>query len=245
MATHVGMLEGKLAAKGARHDRYFYTGMAGATLLAVLVGFGRSYFFRVFTAPRPISAFTHVHALVFTGWVLLFFVQTAFVAAGRVDLHRRLGAAAGVLAGLMVVLGFQTAIYGARNGHNPGGPYRDALAFLVVGLTDILLFFGFVAAALYYRRRREAHKRLMLLATIGGFMWPAITRMPFVAGRFLPMFGLLSLFVLAGPAYDLATRRRVHPIYFWGGLLILASFPLRRVIGNSDLWHRFAAWLVD
>ena len=244
MATHAGMQEVNSTAERGRLDRYFYPGAAGAILLAMLMGFGRSYYLRAFADSPPLSTFTHVHALVFTAWVLLFFIQTSLVAAGRADLHRRLGVAAGVLAGGMVVLGFQTAIYGARNGHNPGGPYRDSRAFLVVGLTDILLFFAFVAAALYCRRRREAHKRLMLLATIGGFMLPAITRMPVVAGRFLPMFGLLSLFVLAGPAYDLATRRRVHPIYFWGGLLILASFPLRRMIGNSDPWHRFAAWLI-
>ena len=102
----------------------------------------------------------------------------------------------------MVVLGVTAALEGARRGHNPGGPYPDALGFLIVGLTDILLFTVFVGAGLYYRHRREAHRRLMLLATVGGLMWPTITRLPYVAGRFLPMFGLLVLFVLAGPVHD-------------------------------------------
>jgi hypothetical protein len=45
---------------------------------------------------------------------------------------------------------------------------------MVVGLADILVFGGFVAAGLCYRHRPEVHKRLMLLATVGGLMWPAV-----------------------------------------------------------------------
>jgi hypothetical protein len=85
----------------------------------------------------------------------------------------------------------------------------------------------------------------MLLATVGGLMWPTITRLPYLSGRFLPMFGYLVLFVVAGPVHDLMTRRRVHAVYVWGGLLILASFPVRRAIGLSDTWRRIAAWLIS
>ena len=35
----------------------------------------------------------------------------------------------------------------------------------------------------------------MLLATVGGLMWPAITRIPYIAGRPVLMFGLLSALV--------------------------------------------------
>jgi hypothetical protein len=240
MAFQEEVLTLPTATNDRRHEGIFYTGMASAILLTILTGFGASYSRRA----APFSAIVYLHASVFTGWVLLFFAQTALVAAGHTRLHRRLGIAGGVQAGLMIVLGLVTAIYGARNGHNPGGPYPDALAFLVVGLTDIFLFSGFVIAGLYYRRRREVHKRLMLLATIGGLLWPAITRLPYVRGQFLPMFALLALFVLAGPAHDLLTRRRVHAVYVWGGLLILASFPIRRAIGLSDIWRRIAAWLI-
>ena len=228
------------ATNDRRHEGVFYTGMASAILLTILTGFGASSFRRA----APFSALVYLHAGVFTVWVLLFLAQTALVAAGHTRLHRRLGVAGGVLAGLIIVLGLATAIHGARNGHNPGGPYPDALAFLVVGLTDIFLFSSFVLAGLYYRRRREVHKRLMLLATIGGLLWPAITRLPYVRGQFFPMFALLALFVLAGPVHDLLTRGRVHAVYVWGGVLILASFPIRRAIGLSDTWHRIAAWLI-
>ncbi len=222
----------------------FFTGMASVILLTVLAAFSGTYYLRAFSAKPPFSALVHVHAFAFTLWVLLFFAQTTLIAVERADLHRRLGKAGAVLAGVMIVRGYAVAVGGARHGRGAGGPFPDALAFLVVPLADITLFAGFVTAALYYRRQREMHQRLMLLANIGGLMWPAITRLPYVRGRFPLMFGLLALFVLAGPAYELATRRRVHPVFLWGGLLILVSLPLRRAVGMSHAWHDFAAWLI-
>ena len=137
-----------------------------------------------------------------------------------------------------------TAIKGARDGWNPGGPYPDSLAFLIVGLVDVLIFAGFVTAGLYFRRRAELHKRLMLLATVGGLMWPAITRMPYVAGRPILMFGLLGALVLASAVRDVWLRSPVRLVSLWGGLLILAAFPIRVAIGPTASWHSFAAWLI-
>ena len=110
---------------------------------------------------------------------------------------------------------------------------------MVVGLADILVFSGFVAAGLYYRRRPEVHKRLMLLGTVGGLMWPAITRMPYVAGRPIVMFALLSALVLASAVRDLLVRARVHPVSVWGGLLILAALSDSR----CDRAYQHLAWL--
>jgi hypothetical protein len=244
MSSQAALVNLQTTGIDSRREHMFYTGMATACLLTILAGFGKSYYFRAFTDASPIPAFVHLHATVFTIWVLLFLTQTALVAVDNIDLHRRLGIAGGVLAGPVVVLGYETALYGARNGWNPGGPFPDSLAFLAIGLTDLLLFSVFIVTALSYRRRPEAHKRLMLLAVIGGLLWPAITRIPYVRGRAPLMFGLIVLFVLAGPVFDLVSRRRVHAVYLWGGSLILASFPIRTAIGLSDGWRRFAAWLI-
>jgi hypothetical protein len=225
-------------------DAYFYLGMALAILLTTVVGFGSSYYFRAFTDAPPLTPFIHLHALVFTGWVLFLVGQTWLVTTDRRTLHRRLGMAGGAIAAVIVILGILTSLHGARSGHNPGGPFPNALGFLVTPLGDILLFAGFVIAGLRYRRDPEIHKRLMLLATIGGFLWPAITRLPYITGQFLPVFSLLALFVAAGPVHDLMKRRRVHPVYLWGGVLILASFPIRGAIGMSETWQRAAAWLI-
>jgi len=137
-----------------------------------------------------------------------------------------------------------TAIKGARDGWNPGGPFVDSRAFLVVSLCDILLFAGFVAAGFFFRRNRDAHKRLMILGTLAGLMWPAITRMPYVAPHPPRMFGLLLLLVVAMPVRDYLSRRRVHPVSIWGPLIILTSFPLRQVIAATAAWRHFADWLI-
>src|SRR4029453_1308899 len=159
----------------------------------------------------------HVHGALFTAWVLLFVVQTALVSTHRVAVHRRLGVAGAVLAAAMVVAGTSAAIQLARRGGAPPGV--EPLAFLVVPLFDMILFSGFVTAALLRRRNKEAHKRLMLLAYIS-IVVAAVARLPGI----LPLgplvfFALAFVFVIAAAAYDVATRRRLHPVYVWGGAL--------------------------
>jgi hypothetical protein len=248
------MMPFKHAFHVSRRDRRFFVGMSIAAAATVFFGFAPTYYLKSFTHTAfyptglPVSpslpALVHVHALVFSAWVLLFLVQTTLIAADRFRAHRRLGIAGAVLAPVMVVLGVMTAMKGARDGWNPGGPYPDALGFLIVGLVDVLIFAGFVAAGLYFRRRPELHKRLMLLATVGGLMWPAITRMPYVAGRPILMFALLGALVLASAVRDVWLRSPGRLVSLGGSLLILAAFPIRVAIGVSDSWHALAAWLV-
>jgi hypothetical protein len=228
--------------------------MAVAATMTVFCGFAPSYYLRTITNtthyPTGIPVATSLqpliamHAFVFSAWMLLFLAQNTLVAAGRTNLHRRLGILGAVLIPVMTALGVLTAIRGARDGWNPGGPYADSLSFMVVGLTDILLFSCFSIAGLCYRRRPEIHRRLMLLATVGGLMWPAITRMPYVAGRPALMVGLLATLVLAPSVYDYFSHSRVHPVSLWGGLLVLAAFPVRAIVAHSAAWHSLAAWLL-
>ncbi len=84
----------------------------------------------------------------------------------------------------------------------------------------------------------------MLLATVGGLTWPAITRMPYVAGRPALMFGLFAALMLASAVRDCFSSSRIHSVSLWGGLFILASFPVRVFIGRSEAWHSFAGWLI-
>lgn len=231
------------------YDRAFYSSISVAMALTVLAGFGRTYFFRAFVdAPVTVSGGTsltplaHLHGAVFSAWVLLFIVQTALVASRRVAVHRRLGVAGAILAAAMCIVGYNTAIATAARGGAPPGV--DPMVFLVVPLVDLVLFAGFVTAALLARRNREAHKRLMLLAYTS-IMAAATARIPGVLpyGPFV-FFGLALLFAAAGVVYDLATRRRVHPVYLWGGALLAASVPLRLMLSGTPAWRAFAEFLV-
>jgi hypothetical protein len=221
-----------------RPRRLFYTGIVTVLIAVICAGFLPSYVARL-EGREPIPGFVHAHAAVYALWLLVMLAQTLLIGSRRVDWHRRVGLAAAVLVVPMLALGYQTAIFGARR----GPPFADSLAFLIVPLGDLVLFASFVGAALLLRHRPEAHKRLMMFAAIGGFAWPAITRIPAIAGQPLPMFGVLALLVLALPIHDLVTRRRVHVASAVGVVAIVASFALRRSISGSESWHALATWL--
>lgn len=223
--------------------------------VSVFAGFASSYYLwpitraTHFPGGQPISPslplIVHVHAVAFSGWVALLVQQAALVTTGNVIVHRRVGRIGAALMVFMIVTGLLTAVKGGRDGWNPGGPYKDALGFMFVGIADIAVFAALTGAGLGWKGRPDVHKRLMLLGTIGGPMWPAITRTPIVAGRFALMFGLLTTLVLAPAVRDFLTRSRARWLSLGVGLAVLATFPLRIVIGNSAAWRAFAMWIVQ
>jgi hypothetical protein len=152
--------------------------------------------------------------------------------------------AGAALAVLMVVIGSATAIIRAKIVEVPPGA-PSPLVFLTIPLGDMLVFAILVGAGFYFRRRVDVHKRLMLLATVA--ILPAATaRLPFAfiqqVGP-LAFFGLADLFVVVCLIYDLLTRGWPHRATVWGGLLVIASHPLRLLVGNTQAWLTFATWL--
>jgi uncharacterized membrane protein YozB (DUF420 family) len=247
MSAETGLVSTRIpmespAAQERQRDRWFFTGMAVAALLTVFTGFAPSYYLGNFFEARPLSTLVHLHGVLFTSWILLFLTQTSLIAARRADLHRRLGVAGGVLAVLMLVVGYLTAVEGARRGVTPpGGP--PPLTFLAVPLGALVAFAILVGAGLYGRRRSETHKRMMLLATIV-LLTPAIARMRFIGEGGPPVaIGGTCLFVVSCLIYDRAAHGRVHPAFLWGGLFVMLSLPLRMAIGRTDAWGSFAEWL--
>ena len=238
---------GGFPASVAAHDRTiehrFFTAMAIAIAITVLAGFARSYYLRAWFGDPALQPLLHLHGLVFSSWIALFLAQTSLVAADRVRVHRRLGVAGGVLAAVLVVVGLTTAVVRARQGASPpGGP--PPLVFLVIPLTDMVVFGSLIAAGIYFRRQMAVHKRLMLLATIALLAAP-IARLPFgfLRSGILAVFGVADLFIVALVAYDLAMLRRIHRATAWGGLALVASQPLRLMLGGTGLWLAFAGWL--
>ena len=226
-------------------DRRLYIWVAALIPLIVLAGFARSYYLKgFFGTPALPSLLVQLHGLVMTSWVVLFVTQVSLVATGRTRIHQRLGVLGALLAALIVIVGVLTAIAGAARGATPGPP---ALQFLVVPLVDMLVFATLVGTALYLRRSRlDFHKRLMLLAAVN-LLAPAIARIPlhFIeSGGALAFFGLTDLCLLACVAFDTVKNRRLHPVFLWGPLLIIASQPLRLMLAGTDVWMRFATALV-
>jgi len=243
-------------ATASDRTRVFYLAMGVGLSAIVAAGFGPGYYARLSGAASsagaaPLPAFVHVHAALFAGWMLLLIAQAGLIARERLSLHRTLGTVSALLLPPMLWLGYRTAVYGAQHGHPFANgkavdvPFADGYGFLIVPLADLLLFVGFVAAALYFRRRPEWHKRLMVLAVIGGFLWPAITRIPHVVGNLPLMFGVLCVPLAAALLYDLKTRGRPHAANVIGTVAIVASLPLRQAIGGTQAWHDLAVWLTS
>jgi hypothetical protein len=239
----------------ASSERRFFAAMTLAASAIVFAGFATSYYVwpiargTHYSTGRPIPStlplIVHLHAALFTGWVCLFVAQAALVTSGNVKAHRRLGRIGAVLMALMVVVGLAAAVQGGRDGFNPRGPYRDAISFMFVGVTDIVVFTALTSTGVALRRRPDVHRRLMLLGTTGGLLWPAITRIPGIAGRPTLMFGLLASVVLAPAVRDVIVRARLRWLTLFVGLGVLATFPLRVAVANGAAWRSFAAWLVQ
>jgi hypothetical protein len=225
-------------------DRVFYSGMAMAAAAAVFVGFAPTFYLRPYFQTTSLAPILRLHGLVFTAWIVLLVTQTTLVAVHRTDIHRRLGFAGAGLAGLMVVIGLTAAIVSGRRDVAAGSD--EALSFLTTPFADMLVFLVLVAAAIRYRRWAETHKRLMLLATIS-ILDAAVARWPLalIATSPIAFFILTDVFIAVGIVYDLVSRRRVHPAYVWGGALIIASQPLRLVVGQTDGWRAFARMILQ
>lgn len=226
-------------------DRVFYSGMAVAILITVFAGFSRTFYLRpYFPQAQQLIPLLVLHGIVFSSWIVLFITQVTLVATKRTRTHMKLGIAGGVLAVLMVVIGTVTAIVRAKGAVSPI-PGVNPLSFLTIPLGDMLVFGILVGAAFYFRRKPDIHKRLMLLATIG-ILPAAVARLPFdfiMRGGPLVFFGLSDLFILPVLIYDVVTRRRPHRATLVAGLLIVASHPLRMIIGGTHAWIAFATWI--
>jgi hypothetical protein len=239
--------------------RWFYVWTAGACSLIAFGGFAPTYWLQLAPATFIGSPLLHLHALLFSAWTVLFFLQTIFAALGRLDRHRALGLLGVSLATAMVFVGCAAAneVLAKRLAAGLGDPAR---AFHIVAISLMVLFGGLVFAAIANVRRPEIHKRLMLLATIS-VIPPAIARVFFalnvgIAPGLRPGLGPLrtpesvvapelvaDALVLTGMIYDWRTRGQPHPAYVIGGVIMVAVQIVRVPISRTPWWYAIADFL--
>jgi hypothetical protein len=227
-------------------DHRFFSIVSVVTSVTIVAGFWNTYLPKILSG-TPLPPIIHVHAAIFTSWLAFYVTQTTLVLNGKTTVHRRLGIAGAVLAVLMLVVGTATSITVTRLGHRgiPGVEFPDPAGFLLLNLNALFVFAILVAAGWYFRRNAQAHKRLMLMATMSGLVGPGVSRLPFISGK-PPIIALFVLgFLLTGPIYDLVTRRRVHAAYLWSvPLAFLAVPPIVAQLSASTAWQRVAAMLL-
>jgi hypothetical protein len=232
---------------GTRLDHIFFPGIVWLMLITVFVGFAPSYYLAgALRAPLP-SLAIHVHAVVFSCWILLLIAQTSLTAAGRVDIHRQLGIAGFILAFSMLFVG----IWAATDQLARGSFVRDPLGFYIFPLANVVAFAVLVVFAYRARFDSAAHKRLILVASTA-LMDAPIARLHFLHwSRHTRVFGfsapvaqrLSYVFILLLIAYDFWATRRVHCATVWAGAFLITFQELALYFGRTFVWHAFAGWV--
>jgi hypothetical protein len=230
-------------------DRRFFSWMAIAMAVVTFMGFAPTYYLSGFNDSPALTPSVHLHGLLSTAWIVLLIVQTRLVAAGRRDVHKKLGILGALIASAIVVGGVIVAINSERRVHSAAtaDTLADPYVFLIFPISAATLFLAFAVAGIVQRDRADSHKRLMLLATAHLTM-PALARIvnQVTAAGFATVPGVIGASVLVAfylipmAIHDYRSRGRLHPVTFWGAICILITEPLRFAIGFSAPWQEFA-----
>ncbi len=203
-------------------ERYFYT-FAGALFLALtLIGFRHYIFGGRHADGSPIDpailAIVVLHGSAIFAWFVLFFVQSLLISTQNRRLHMKLGWSVLVVGTAIAITGPMVAIRSIQ--HAPpdlvlwSWPYPR---FLLIMLTEIVLFTAFAAIGVLNRKRPRIHRPMMLAASLA-LLTGATARTEF----FSLFFG------------ENSATRFFGPVVLIGALLVIIRFAMTR---------RFDAWL--
>jgi hypothetical protein len=219
-----------------REDRAAFAVWLGVIWVGMIAGFGLDFPKYLHQSPAA-PLIVHLHAVVFTVWMLIVTAQVTLVMRNRVSWHMKMGWFAVGWACVMAVVGPWAAIaWLAVHRHNFSLPPQ----FLAVNLQDILGFVILLASGFTLRKNPAAHKRMMILATVAladpgfaristnllawkpssafGFFWLVfygnVLLVALMAGWDWWRGRLMKQFVV-GAAGLLATEYAAAMLYFW------------------------------
>lgn len=131
----------------------------------------------------------------------------------------------------MLALGISVAALDTIHDYHAGDG-DGALSFFYGELADLGMFGALAGAAMLLRNKPEYHKRLVILGSLG-LLGAAFGRITEIAAYYPYLFvGLIaSVF-----AYDLASRRALHPATLVGAALLLLVNFTEVPIGDSGIW---------
>jgi hypothetical protein len=240
---------GSVASTGGSFlERHFLAGMAWLFVIVAVAGFApRSLAIVSGMMPSP-PIVVHLHAAVMASWVSLLAVQATLSLTGRMDLHRKWGAASLVVAPLVLIMLIAiTVIRQNAAAGTPAGPVVNNI--LLVQIRSIVLFPIFFIWALRTRRTDpEMHKRMMLLATLM-LLDAAIARMSWLPynefpKRYLAVHIYLLLLLVPALLHDLIRRERIHRAWVWGLALTLPWVVATEFLWGSHWWRELGPKLV-
>lgn len=231
--------------------RYIYVLLGVVALVMVHVGFGRTYIGPVLNGAFTGRKVLHVHGAIFMAWIVLCIVQPFLIQKKQIQLHRKIGVYGAVLGGLVTLMGIYIGITATHLNMARDGE-QAAKAFLLIPLTDMILFPLFVTLAICNVKKPEAHKRYIILSTLS--ILPAAT------GRIFPLFTwwtgkpvvdtilallFMEMTLYLGVIYDAIVKKKIHPVYIWGGLLVLFVHAFRDWASKTEAWLSVSDWIVS
>lgn len=224
----------------------FFLCIAIVGLLAVLIGFAKTFIIPVsngsFKAPTEI----HIHGAFAFSWVVLFLIQTSLIHFRKYRFHQLLG-----ILGFFISVGVMITIISAEMNvvkrELSRGVGETAYSTLIGSVTSALTFFLLVLVGILKRNNSESHKRFMLLATIV-VLWPAWFRFRHYFPS-VPRPDIWFAIVLADSLivfswlWDRIKNGRVDPVLKYAGLFIILEHIFEVLAFGSVAWRHIAKWI--
>lgn len=213
----------------ARDDRAASAVWLGILWAGMIAGFGLDIP-RYLREKPPAPPIVHIHAAIFTTWMLLLTAQVLLVLRNRVAWHRTLGWFAAGWACLMAVAGPWAVL--SSQAINLYNPEMSDPPFLAVNLLDIVGFLALLAWGIALRKNPAAHRRMMILATVSladpgfsrfdGYFLPNEPR-SVIVWFFYVFYGNVLLVVLMA-AWDWYRGRLMRSFAIGAAALLCAEF---------------------
>ena len=217
----------------------FFTILGLMMLALAIAGFWPQYFSAVTgRTPGPTTQYwlIHLHAALFTIWLLLYISQTTLIMTGRARVHLKMGPWLAAYGFEIAAVGLYAAGLLANRLGQRENDFEAAAAFVFFPVIDMVYFAGFLAAAVIYRRRPDLHKRAMFVATFS----IAVVGL----GRLVGRIGLESAVLwqplnlaplLVAIGYDAFACRKVYPILAIGVVVHLIRLNAEH-FAATELW---------
>ena len=231
-------------------DRLFYVSIAVLFLLLMAIGFHnfvpQGHGFQGRIVDPNIFPIVLIHGLAIAGWYVLYLVQTLLIAARNRRLHMTLGWSVVVLAPLIAITGTVVAIRSVQVTPVPfvfwGMQYSQ---FLLIMLTEIVTFTGFVTAGFVTRKKLAVHRVMMLCASLS-LLGGATSRIAI----FYPIFGDVGFFALFRPLLAVAIllllirsiqTRSFHAVMVTSFAILFGTYTLAYALATTHSWDETAA----